>query len=89
MEPDNFWFHSWPSTVIYCRTSVNLPEAHQSRAAEQLRTVWHALDGGHYPMLSHPDELTALLQASVLEHQERSVFPRLRKGGMRGRFWEE
>ncbi len=62
MEIDAFWTQSWKATVIYCRHSVNPPEAHQRRAAEQLNAAWHELDAGHYPMLSHPDELTALLQ---------------------------
>lgn len=63
MELDNFWSQTWPTTVIYCRNSVNPPETHQRRTAEQLQAIWHELDAGHYPMLSHPDELTALLQA--------------------------
>src|SRR5439155_486201 len=31
------------------------------RAADQLKAKWFELDTGHYPMLSTPDELTALV----------------------------
>ena len=61
MELDGFWTQSWPATVIRCRRSVNPPESHQRRTAERLGAAWHELDAGHYPMLSHPDELTRLL----------------------------
>jgi len=61
MELDHFWEQTWAATVIYCRRSVNPPEAHQRRTAEKLHANWHELDAGHYPMLSHPDALTALL----------------------------
>lgn len=61
-ELDGFWAQSWPATVIRCRLSVNPSEAHQRRTAEKLNADWHELDAGHYPMLSHPEELTRLLQ---------------------------
>jgi pimeloyl-ACP methyl ester carboxylesterase len=61
MELGAFWTQPWPATVIRCRRSVNPPEAHQRRTAERLKAAWHELDAGHYPMLSHPDELTRLL----------------------------
>jgi pimeloyl-ACP methyl ester carboxylesterase len=61
MELGSFWTQSWPATVIRCRKSVNPPEAHQRRTAERLKAAWHELDAGHYPMLSHPEELTRLL----------------------------
>ncbi len=51
----------WPATVIWCRRAVNPGEAHQRRTAERLKAQWYELDTGHYPMLSMPDELTALL----------------------------
>jgi hypothetical protein len=47
--------------VIWCRRAVNPGEAHQRRAAERLKAKWFELDTGHYPMLSMPEELTALL----------------------------
>jgi pimeloyl-ACP methyl ester carboxylesterase len=61
---DNFWTQPWPATVIWCRRAANPGEAHQRRAAEKLNAQWHELDTGHYPMLSQPAELTALLTAA-------------------------
>jgi pimeloyl-ACP methyl ester carboxylesterase len=61
MELDGFWSLPWSATVIRCRRSVNPPEAHQRRTADRLKAAWHELDAGHYPMLSHADELTRLL----------------------------
>jgi pimeloyl-ACP methyl ester carboxylesterase len=61
---DSFWNQQWPATVIWCRRAVNPGEAHQRRAADRLNAKWQELDTGHYPMLSMPDELTALLTAS-------------------------
>jgi pimeloyl-ACP methyl ester carboxylesterase len=63
MELDSFWSQPWSATVVYCRRSVNPPDAHQRRAAERLKATWHELDAGHYPMLSHVDALTKLLLA--------------------------
>jgi len=60
---DSFWNEQWAATVIWCRRAVNPGEAHQRRAAERLNGKWHELDTGHYPMLSMPEELTALLTA--------------------------
>jgi pimeloyl-ACP methyl ester carboxylesterase len=56
-----FWEQPWQARVIWCRRSANPPEAHQRRAAEALRAEWHELDTGHYPMLSEPDRLAALI----------------------------
>ena len=61
MELDGFWTQPWSATVIRCRKSLNPPEAHQRRTAERLKGAWHEMDAGHYPMLSHPEELTRLL----------------------------
>jgi pimeloyl-ACP methyl ester carboxylesterase len=60
---DGFWNEQWRATVIWCRRAVNPGEAHQRRTADKLHAQWHELDTGHYPMLSMPDELTALLIA--------------------------
>ena len=61
-ELDAFWAQEWPNTrVIYCRLSQNPPQAHQRRTAENLNASWHEMDAGHYPMLSHPEELAGLL----------------------------
>jgi pimeloyl-ACP methyl ester carboxylesterase len=57
----SFWTQPWAATVIWCRRAVNPGEAHQRRTAERLKAKWFELDTGHYPMLSMPDELTALL----------------------------
>jgi pimeloyl-ACP methyl ester carboxylesterase len=61
---DGFWGQQWRATVIWCRRAVNPGEAHQRRAADKLGAQWRELDTGHYPMLSMPDELTALLTAA-------------------------
>lgn len=61
-ELDAFWAQEWNARVIRCRLSQNPPEAHQRATAETLDADWHEMDAGHYPMLSHPEELAALLQ---------------------------
>jgi pimeloyl-ACP methyl ester carboxylesterase len=58
---DNFWNQRWTADVIWCRRAQNPGEAHQRRTADRLGGAWHELDTGHYPMLSMPEELTALL----------------------------
>lgn len=62
---DNFWNQQWPATVIWCRRAANPGETHQRRTADKLGAQWHELDTGHYPMLSMPAELTALLTATL------------------------
>jgi len=57
----DFWNQSWNATVIWCRQAENPGEAHQRRAAAKLKATWLDLDTGHYPMLTMPDELTAML----------------------------
>ena len=64
MEATAFWDQAWQATVIRCRRAVNPPESHQRRTAERLEADWHELDTGHYPMLSEPEALTALLNRS-------------------------
>jgi len=58
---DQFWNQQWRAAVIWCRRAVNPGESHQRRTADKLNAQWHELDTGHYPMLSMPGELTALL----------------------------
>jgi pimeloyl-ACP methyl ester carboxylesterase len=58
---DSFWSQRWPTTVIWCRRAPNPGEAHQRRTAERLNGKWLELDTGHYPMLSMPAELSAML----------------------------
>jgi hypothetical protein len=60
---DSFWGRQWSATAVWCRRAVNPGEAHQRRTADKLKGQWHELDTGHYPMLSMPEELTALLTA--------------------------
>lgn len=62
---DKFWAQEWPATVIYCTGSLNPSEAHQRRTADKLKADWVSMDAGHYPMLSHPDEMSKLLLQEV------------------------
>lgn len=59
-----FWQQRWEADVVWCRQSANPPLAHQRRTAELLGARWHELDTGHYPMLSAPDELAAIITRS-------------------------
>ncbi len=61
MELESFWTRAWSASVIWCRRSPNPPETHQRRTAERLKARWTELDSGHYPMLTHPEELARLL----------------------------
>ena len=60
---DSFWRQHWNATVIWCRQSANPPLKHQRRAADTLKARWHELDTGHYPMLTEPKALAALILA--------------------------
>ena len=62
---ESFWTQQWPATVIWCRRAANPGEPHQRRTADKLNAKWHELDTGHYPMLSMPDQLTALLTSGA------------------------
>jgi pimeloyl-ACP methyl ester carboxylesterase len=62
-ELDEFWSQSWPATVINCMRDPNPSEAHQRRTATTLNAPYLELDAGHFPMLSHPDELAKMLMA--------------------------
>jgi pimeloyl-ACP methyl ester carboxylesterase len=64
VELKSFWSQHWKTTVIRCRHSANLPEAHQRRTAEKLNGKYLELDSGHYPMLSDSDALVPLLLQS-------------------------
>jgi pimeloyl-ACP methyl ester carboxylesterase len=61
VQLDSFWSSPCKADVVWCRRAQNPGEAHQRRTAEKLGAAWHELDTGHYPMLSMPEELTALL----------------------------
>jgi pimeloyl-ACP methyl ester carboxylesterase len=56
-----FWSRKWQVDVLCCTRSPLPPEAHQRRTAERLGGTYTELEAGHYPMLSHPDEVTAYL----------------------------
>jgi pimeloyl-ACP methyl ester carboxylesterase len=56
-----FWSQAGRASVIWCRRSANPPQAHQRRTAEALGATWQELDTGHYPMLTTPDALAALI----------------------------
>ena len=58
---DKFWSMPWQASVIWCQRAPNPGEAHQRRTAEKLQASFFELDTGHYPMLSAPAELTALI----------------------------
>ncbi|MEM7252549.1 MAG: alpha/beta hydrolase family protein [Pseudomonadota bacterium] len=60
---DTFWEQAWTATVIYCPQAQNPGEAHQRRCAEKLGARWAEIDTGHYPMLTTPDKLAALIMA--------------------------
>jgi pimeloyl-ACP methyl ester carboxylesterase len=58
---DKFWSMPWQASVIWCKQAQNPGEAHQRRCAEKLQGSFAELDTGHYPMLSEPEKLTAML----------------------------
>jgi len=58
---DKFWSMPWQASVIWCKRAQNPGEAHQRRCAEKLSAPFYELDTGHYPMLSEPEKLTAML----------------------------
>jgi pimeloyl-ACP methyl ester carboxylesterase len=58
---DHFWTMPWEASVIWCKQAQNPGEAHQRRTAEKLQAPFMELDTGHYPMLSEPEKLTAML----------------------------
>jgi hypothetical protein len=58
---DKFWSMPWEASVIWCKRAQNPGEAHQRRTAEKLGGSFAELDTGHYPMLSEPEKLTAMI----------------------------
>lgn len=63
VDSQAFFSRSWQVDVLRCKRSPAPPEAHQRRAAERLHGSYTELDAGHYPMLSHPDEVAEYLLA--------------------------
>ena len=56
-----FWSQKWQAYVLRCTRSPRPPVEHQRRTAELLGASYQEIDAGHYPMLTHVDELTAYL----------------------------
>ena len=56
-----FWDRKWDASMIWCTRAANPGEAHIRRGADRLGARWHAIDTGHYPMLSAPDELADIV----------------------------
>lgn len=56
-----FWARKWTVDVLRCTRSPLPPEAHQRRTAEKLGGSFAEIDAGHYPMLSHTEEITRYL----------------------------
>ena len=61
-ELDDFWNQAWTATVIRCTLSSNPSKEHQQRTAQKLNAKWYELEAGHYPMLSHPRQLSELFE---------------------------
>lgn len=57
----DFWSRQWNADVLRCTHSFAPPEAHQRRTAERLGGSYAEIDAGHFPMLSHPAEITQYL----------------------------
>jgi pimeloyl-ACP methyl ester carboxylesterase len=56
-----FWARKWQVDVMNCLRAPNPPGAHQKRTADKLGGTYTELDAGHYPMLSHIDEVSSYL----------------------------
>jgi len=56
-----FWNREWQVDVLRCTEGPLPPEPHQRRTAERLKGSYAELAAGHYPMLSHPNEVTQYL----------------------------
>ncbi|HEY3115500.1 MAG TPA: alpha/beta fold hydrolase [Chloroflexota bacterium] len=58
-----FWSLKWQVDVLRCTQSPRPPVEHQRRTAELLGGTYQEIDAGHYPMLTHVDEIAAYLLA--------------------------
>jgi pimeloyl-ACP methyl ester carboxylesterase len=58
-----FWSQTWQVDVLRCTQSRVPREDHQRRTAERLGGTYREMDAGHYPMLTHPDEVARYLLA--------------------------
>ena len=61
VDLNRFWSRDWEVDVLRCTVGSLPPEAHQRRTAERLGGTYAEIDAGHYPMLSHVDQLTTYL----------------------------
>jgi len=61
VDLQKFWSQKWQVDVLRCTQSPAPPEAHQRRTAELLGGTYAELDAGHYPMLSHTEDITQYL----------------------------
>lgn len=59
--PSDFWNKKWSATVVNSLQSSNPSDAHQRRTAEKLNANLIEINAGHYPMLSHSDEIAKIL----------------------------
>jgi len=62
-ESTSFWSKSWPATVINGVRSKNPATSHVKEYAEKLKARYLEMDAGHWPMVSHPEELARLLMS--------------------------
>jgi pimeloyl-ACP methyl ester carboxylesterase len=58
-----FWSRQWQVDVLRCTRSALPPQAHQQRTADKLGGTYTEIDAGHYPMLSHSDDIARYLLA--------------------------
>jgi hypothetical protein len=56
-----FWSRSWNATVINCVLSKNPSTDHVRNYSNKLNAKYIEIDTGHWPMISHPEELARLL----------------------------
>lgn len=56
-----FWSRKWVVDVLRCAQSPLPPESHQRRTAEKLGGTYAEINAGHYPMLSHTNEIVRYL----------------------------
>lgn len=57
-----FWSMNWQADVLRCLRSRRPSAAHLRRTAERLRAGYSEIDSGHYPMLTHVQEIVRYLE---------------------------
>jgi pimeloyl-ACP methyl ester carboxylesterase len=63
VDLNEFWSRTWQVDVLRCSRGALPPQVHQQRTAEKLGGAYSEIEAGHYPMLSHPDEIASYLLA--------------------------